>query len=299
MTHGSRGRKNSGVERAIFDRLQSVLMHSRQQLTDDFRALGIGVGDTVMVHASVRAVGEVAGGPDQIHLALKDALTPEGTLMMYASCPAYVDEVGRGNLRPEQEREVLEKLPAFDASTARCQRDNGALVELLRTFPGSAVNDHVARFVVWGKHAAYLISKQPWNYAFGKESALERFVELSGKIILLGSDHDTVTFLHHAEHIVDIPDKRVSRFKVPVTENDTRVWREMEEFDTSERAHANWPDRFFARLVDTYLANTGNRGGLVGDAQCFVLDSGPLLTFALTVMKAVAGNPQAASSLVA
>jgi aminoglycoside 3-N-acetyltransferase len=299
MTHGSRGRKNSGVERAIFDRLQSDLMHSRRQLTDDFRALGIGVGDTVMVHASVRAVGEVAGGPDQIHLALKDALTPEGTLMMYASCPAYVDEVGRGNLSPEQEREVLEKLPAFDASIARCQRDNGALVELLRTFPGSSVNDHVARFVVWGKHAAYLISKQPWNYAFGEESALERFVELGGKILLLGCDHDTVTFLHHAEHIVDIPDKRVSRFKVPVTENDTRFWRDMEEFDTSERAHANWPDRFFARLVDTYLATTANRGGFVGAAQCFVLDSGQLLTFALTVMKAVAGDPQAAATLVA
>ena len=150
MTHGSRGRKNSGVEQAIFDQLQFGLMHSRRQLTDDFRALGIGVGDTVMVHASIRAVGEVAGGPDQIHLALKDALTAEGTLMMYASCPAYVDEVGRGNLSPEQEGEVLEKLPAFDASTARCQRDNGALVELLRTFPGSAVNGPSPERPAWG-----------------------------------------------------------------------------------------------------------------------------------------------------
>lgn len=33
-----------------------------------------------MLHASVRAVGEVAGGPGQIHLALKDALTTDGTL---------------------------------------------------------------------------------------------------------------------------------------------------------------------------------------------------------------------------
>jgi aminoglycoside N3'-acetyltransferase len=37
--------------------------------------LGVEPGDIVMLHASVRAVGEVAGGPDQIHLALKDALT--------------------------------------------------------------------------------------------------------------------------------------------------------------------------------------------------------------------------------
>lgn len=57
-------------------------MHSRQELANGFGALGIAPGDTVMVHASVRAVGEVAGGPDQIHLALKDVLTSDGTLMM-------------------------------------------------------------------------------------------------------------------------------------------------------------------------------------------------------------------------
>ncbi len=72
-----------------------------------------------MVHASVRSIGEVAGGPDQIHLALKDALTPDGTLIMYASCPIYYDEVGRGHLSAAQERELLEKLPAFDPLTTR------------------------------------------------------------------------------------------------------------------------------------------------------------------------------------
>src|SRR4051794_34679622 len=66
-----------------------VFMHSRQELADAFRALGVGAGDTVMLHASIRAAGPIAGGPDEIHLALKDALTPDGTLIMYASCPAY------------------------------------------------------------------------------------------------------------------------------------------------------------------------------------------------------------------
>src|ERR1700754_1348710 len=103
-------------------------MYSREELADGFRALGVNPGDTVMLHASVRSVGEVAGGPDQIHLALKDALTDDGTLVMYASCPSYVDEVGRGNLTADQERDVLERLPAFDPLTARSQRENGALV---------------------------------------------------------------------------------------------------------------------------------------------------------------------------
>ena len=275
-------------------------MYSRGDLAAGFRKLGIAVGDTIMVHASVRAVGAVSGGPDQIHLALKDAVTSEGTLMMYASCPRYYDEVGRGQLTPDEEREVLEKLPAFDAFSARAARENGTLVEFLRTYPGSTVNSHVARFVVWGKNAEYLISTQPWNYAFGHESALERFVQLDGKVLLLGCDHDNVTFLHYAEHIVDIPDKRVARFQVPVAENGTRVWREMEEFDTSDLgAHANWPDRFFGRLVDTYLVHSNNRGGYVGDAQCFVVDARGLLPFALSVMKAIAADPRAAESLLA
>jgi aminoglycoside 3-N-acetyltransferase len=68
-------------------------MYSIEELANGFRKLGISAGDTVMLHASVRAVGEVAGGPDHIHLALKSVLGPEGTLM-YASCPRYFDEVG-------------------------------------------------------------------------------------------------------------------------------------------------------------------------------------------------------------
>ena len=65
-------------------------MHSRRELADGFRRLGVAAGDTVMLHASIRAVGEIAGGPDQIHLALKDALTERGTLVMYASCPSLL-----------------------------------------------------------------------------------------------------------------------------------------------------------------------------------------------------------------
>jgi aminoglycoside 3-N-acetyltransferase len=274
-------------------------MYSRQELARGFRTLGVAPGDTVMVHASVRAVGEIAGGPDQIHLALKDAVTSEGTLMMYASCPEHYDEIGRGHLTAEQERELLEKLPAFDPATARSQRDNGALVELLRTYPGSAVNPHVARFVVWGKQAGHLISEQPWNYAFGRGSALDRFVQLDGRILLLGCDHDTVTFLHYAEHVVDFPGKRVARFKVPVAEHGTRVWRDMEEFDTADAgAHPHWPPRFFARLVDTYLARTRNEGGRVGSAECFLIDARGLLVFGTEVMKAVAADPGAADRLL-
>jgi aminoglycoside 3-N-acetyltransferase len=208
--------------------------------------------------------------------------------MMYASCPEHYDEVGRGHLPADEEAALTEKLPAFDARTARAARDNGTLVEFFRTWPDSVVNDHVARFVCWGHHAQRLVAPpQPWNYAFGRGSALDRFAHLDGKILLLGADHDTVTFLHYAEHIVDIPGKRIARYRVPVEENGVRVWREMEEFDTADAgAHASWPPRFFAQLTDEYLAITGNTGGRVGDAPSVLFAARGLLAHALPRMQA-------------
>lgn len=217
--------------------------------------------------------------------------------MMYASCPRYYDELGRGNLTAEQERAIRETLPAFDPLTARSARDNGALVEFLRTYPESRVNSHVARFVVWGKQAEYLTSSQPWDYAFGLGSPLDRFLALDGKIVLLGSDHDALTFLHYVEHIVEIPGKRIARYLVPVAENGRRVWRPMEEFDTSGAGvHPHWPERFFAKLVDDLLVKSGNNGALVGNAPTYILSARELFNFALPIMKAVAADPSAAET---
>ncbi len=264
-------------------------MFSRAELADGFRSLGVAAGDTVMVHASVKAVGEIAGGPDQLHLAIKEALTEAGTLLMYASCPDYYDDVGRGVYPGSIEREILDKLPAFDPLTARAARDNGTLVEFFRTWPGSIVNHHVARFVAWGKEARYLFSEQPWDFPFGRGSALDRFVELNGKILLIGCDHDNVTFLHYAEHLLDVPGLRIVTMEVPWMEDGLRVWKEVREVDTSGAgAHPNWPNRFFAQIVNKYLARTQNRGGRVGHAHCFLVDARGLLDHGLTEMRATA-----------
>jgi aminoglycoside 3-N-acetyltransferase len=273
-------------------------MHSRTELALAFGALGVRPGETLMLHASMRAVGEVAGGPDVVHLALGDALGNEGTLMMYAGCPAYVDDVGRGGLSAAKEAEILEKLPAFDAETARSARDHGVLVEFFRTSPGTIVNRHPARFAARGPNAARLFATQPWDLAFGHGSALERLVELDGRILLLGSDRDAVTFLHHVEHIADLPGRRIARFRIPVLEDGERVWREMTEVDTSSiGAHPNWPDRFFAKIVDGFLRESHNRGGTVGDTVAFLIPVRPFLDFSRTVMERTAADARAAQNL--
>ncbi len=273
-------------------------MHSRQELADHFRKLGVAPGDTVMLHASIRAVGAVAGGPDQIHLALKDALTADGMLIMYAGCPRHFDELGRGRLTPDEEKELVEKLPPFDPQTARADRDNGALVELLRSYPDSRASSHPARFVAWGGQAETVLSDQPWHFAVGRDSPLDRLQQRDGKILLLGSDHDQVTFLHYVEHVADFSGKRVARYRVPIEEAGKRVWREVEEFNTAgDGVHPHWPDRFFAKIVDGFLAKTNNQGGLVGDARSWLFSARGLLESAMPIMKSVAADARAAAGL--
>src|SRR5260370_36945573 len=74
-------------------------------------------------------------------------------------------------------------------------------------------------------------------------------------------------------------------------ENGCRVWRAMEEFDTSgDGVHLNWPDRFFAKIVDSFLTKAGNNGARVGNAMTYILSARELLDFALPLIKAaVAG----------
>ena len=53
-------------------------------LVEDFRALGIRPGMSLLVHSSLRRLGPVAGGADTVIDALLSVLGPEGTLMMSA-----------------------------------------------------------------------------------------------------------------------------------------------------------------------------------------------------------------------
>lgn len=72
-------------------------------------------------------------------------------------------------------------------------------------------------------------------------------------------------------------------------ENGARVWRDMEEFDSSDAGvHPNWPARFFAQIVDGYLADSDNRGGRVGDARSDLFPARGLVDFARPMMERTA-----------
>lgn len=240
-----------------------------------------------MIHASVKSLGPVAGGADEILYALESAILPGGTILMYIGCEAGFDEIGRGRLSPQEEAELIEKQPAFDYKTARAARDFGVLAEIFRTQRGTMTSQQVgSRMAARGNQAEYLLAGHPLNYSYGKDSPLEKFFNVNGKIVLLGSDHDAVTFLHYVEHVADFPDKKIALYKVPLAINEKKTWIEMEEYNTGgDGVHKNWTDRFFADIVNGFLAKTKNKGGKVGNAECYVIESKDLFPYATKEMK--------------
>lgn len=262
---------------------------TRTQLADDARRLGLAPGDVVMVHASVRAVGPVFGGPDQIHLGVCDAIAPGGTMTMLLGCPDGYDDIGRGHLTPAEEAELLANMPAFDPHSTRANRDVGTLAEFFRTWPGTIASDSVSvRMGARGTRAAWLMADHPQTWPFGRGTPFEKLVACGGKVLLIGSDHDEVTLMHFAESIADFPDKIVKTYKVPVLRDGRRVWLDCEEFDSSKGAHANWSARQFAEIVDAFIvAHDGTtlcRSGKIGNADSHALDAGALVIFASQIM---------------
>jgi aminoglycoside 3-N-acetyltransferase len=259
--------------------------------------LGLEAGQVVMLHASVRAAGPVIGGPDEIHLAVEDAIGPAGTVMMFVGCQDGFDDVGRGILSPEQEAAILADQPPFDPQNARAARAFGVLAEFFRSYPRTICSRSICgRMAARGCRADWLMADQPWNYGFGHGSPLDKLCLSGGKILLLGSDHDEVTLLHYAEHIAPFEGKRIARYKVPVLRAGTRTWVDCEEFDTSDQGvHPHWPPRAFANIVDDFILKTegtpGCRSGRVGLADSVLLDARGLVSHALPIMMAWAQSP--------
>jgi aminoglycoside 3-N-acetyltransferase len=233
-------------------------------------------------------VGWVVGGPDVVLAALGDALGPDGTLCMYVGWEDSTYEMASWS--PDRLRAYVEERPAFDAQTSRAAPEWGVLPERLRTTAGSRRSNHPEASVASvGARAEWLTRDHPLQYGFGPGSPFERIVQARGEVLLLGSPHGAVTLLHYAEHLAQVPDKRVARYRVPMIVEGDRRWVDVEELDTVEGIkpwrREPYGNDYFAATVDAYLARGHGRSGVVGAARCHLFDAEDLTDFAARWME--------------
>ena len=251
---------------------------TRSSLRADLAALGVEPGDAVFVHAALRQVGPVVGGANTIIDALRDAVGPTGTILAYADWQG-MDDVLRDPaiyndpaIRPE--------IPPFDPKSSRATRDNGSFPELLRTTPGALRSGNPgASCVAIGHRAEWFVADHALDYGYGPDSPFGELVAAEGKVLMLGAPLDTMTLLHHAEHLANIPDKPIRRYEAPMLVDGEVVWRKFEEFNTSDPVVASLPDDYFALVVEGFLQTGRGSRWRVGAAPSVLVPAAEIVPF--------------------
>jgi aminoglycoside 3-N-acetyltransferase len=250
---------------------------TRSGLVDDLGKLGVRVGGVAMVHCRLSALGRVVGGAEVVVRALLDALGPGGTLVAYTGWQdAPPDDVDV--LAEEERRAYLEEQPVYDARVALARRDHGRVPELLRTWPGALHSGHPeAGVAAIGALAGEIVAPHPHDDAYGGGTPYARLVELGGQVAMLGAPLDTVTLVHHAEAIAEVPDKRRVVYRYPVLENGERAWRTFSDIDTSEGAlpyeRVIGDEDYVSHLAGSALAAGCGTSAPLGEATAYLFDA--------------------------
>jgi aminoglycoside N3'-acetyltransferase len=170
--------------------------HTVESLVKDLHGLCLVSGDLVFVHSSFKSLGFVAGGAQTVVDALTQVVGPDGLILM----PSF-------NLVAGQDNRAALWNPDTTPSTV------GWLTEFFRQMPGTYRSDHYSHSVAArGKDAAVFVAGHrgtdglkspwdllPWGKTYGTSSPMMRAYNRQGKVLMIGVDYDSSTYIHLVE----------------------------------------------------------------------------------------------------
>ena len=207
---------------------------TKDKIKKDLLSLGLLPGMTVIVHSSLKSIGWVCGTEVAVIDALMDTLTEAGTLIMPTHCSEYSDPANWCNPPvPKQWVEIIRnEMPPFRPEVTPA-RHMGVIPETFRKYPKTLRSTHPqVSFCAWGKNADFVTGNHSLDYSMGENSPLARIYDLDGYVLLLGTDYDSNTSIHLAEHRTKC--RGIVTCGAPVLENGVRVWKNYQDIDYNE-----------------------------------------------------------------
>ena len=229
---------------------------TRRRIADDLRAFGLTCGDLVLMHSSLSSLVRVDGGPGTVIDAFLDVLTPEGTLLL----PSF---------QKGGEYDLLQKGCLFDVRSSPAEL--GVITETFRLRPDvirSLSPSHSMAGI--GRDAAKILADHELcSVSVGHVSPFEKFINLKGKIVLLGVTHASNTSLHYVENVFGAPTLSRNLFK-PVVVDYNGISHVVPTYP-----HMPGLARRYNRVENILLDSGIQRNGYVGPAltRCIDADS--------------------------
>ncbi|MBQ9500584.1 MAG: AAC(3) family N-acetyltransferase [Lentisphaeria bacterium] len=156
--------------------------HTKESLTADLVRGGLRRTDTVLVHSSMKSIGDVAGRADTVLDALTEYFAPSGLLVL-----------------PTLSWRLNENDPVFDPGETASQV--GILPELFRRRPGVIRSWHPTHSVAAaGRDAAeFTAGHEKFDTPCARNSPWGRFFDRGGRIVFIGASIAHNTFFHALE----------------------------------------------------------------------------------------------------
>ena len=153
----------------------------------------------MLVHSSLSSFGWVEGGAEAVIDALREAIGPDGTLVM--SAITITAEFVAAHVRAAIRGEINREYPIFDVEKTPTWA--GHIAETFRNMPHVARSWHPSHSVTaLGPKAEELLADHHVRPSCGQDSPYERITRLEeGRVLLLGVTHESSTTIHAFEEL--------------------------------------------------------------------------------------------------
>lgn len=228
---------------------------TKEQLTEQLKAMGIKKTDALLVHSSMKALGDVDGGADTVIDALMESVS-DGLLLM----PAHTW------------KQMSEAYSYFDPETEPvCV---GIIPELFRKRSGVVRSLHPTHsMAVYGKGAEeYIEGEERITTPCGPGGCWSKLRDINAKILLIGVTHTRNTYIHAIEEAFEVPERFTAqpvKFQVKHPDGsvkDTAVYRHYNE----KEPHIS---ETYDKMYQGYEITGAAKRTQLGDAECVLCDA--------------------------
>lgn len=234
---------------------RGVYMYSKQDLIKAIEQMGILPQDTVFIHSSMKAIGEVEGGADTVLDAFMEYLS-EGLLILPTHTWGFLNETFNV-FDPKKEGTCV-----------------GILTNLFLKRPGVVRSLHPTHSVAaYGKDAReYVQGEEKVGTPCAPGGCYDRLREKNAKILLLGVTHAKNTFIHCVEELLDVPERFTEEpveFFICMPDGsykDSMVYRHYNK----TTAHIS---EAYTKLEQAFYDNDVAKKVTFGDANCILCDA--------------------------
>lgn len=221
------------------------MMHTKSSLMKQLEELQIDPRGTILVHSSLKSVGEVEGGANTLLDALSEYMK-DGLLVFPTHTWSYINA--------DNPRFSVQDSPSCI----------GILPDLFRKRPGVIRSWHPTHSVAaLGADAEeFTAGDERWDTPCARGSAWGKLLDRKAEIVLLGVDLTRNTFIHGIEEWLDIPNRMTDTHEELYT-----ITPGGDEIKVPSRRHCGlrWSDHFWK--VEHVLEEGGAmRKGHLGDA---------------------------------